>query len=352
MGGAANFAFRTLASGASAAQTLLGMQARTVRNFAAVLALASSGLVRPVSAGLSPWQKLTEPNAAIAEQRYAQADNKRTSADPYQQGEDHELLLNELCAQALLLSGAEQLGDPGLSYLLADCLSRAPGQYLEQARRAWLAALQKAPAHPRAAVAWLNVAVQSSLLDEPELALAAYENVLSLEWDEGVRADVYRAQAQLYMSQGDLVRALPRFRIAFMESRALEARCLAEWGLAAALDRAYDHPTALAHALSASRARFGAAGRTSVLDLQDAWFLPAEEKHYFRALGLMAEAKQPGIEATLRLRWLQAAHLMWLQYLDLAPKEGRWVPRAREHLKAIRRQLGSDEEELDALQLP
>jgi hypothetical protein len=40
---------------------------------------------------------------------------------------------------------------------------------------------------------------------------------------------------------------------------------------------------------------------------------------------------------------------MWLQYLDLAPAEGRWVARARQHLKWVRAQLGSDQEELEAL---
>jgi hypothetical protein len=311
--------------------------------FSGVSGVLCLALTSVADAGPSPWQRVTRPSATLAQVRYAQADSKRTPADPFKQGPEQELLLNELCAQALLLGGVEQLGDAGLQYLFADCLSRAPGQYQTQARQAWQRALEQAPEHPQAAQAWLNIGLQSETLDEPQVALHAYTKALQSEWDEETRAGLYRVRAQVRMGLGDLKGATADYWVAFAEGNSLETRTLAQWGLAVAFDRAYDHPSALRYALSASQARFGNAGRTSVLDLDESWLSPLEERHYYRALGLMAQAHADP-RAAGRVATLQAAQLMWLQYLDDAPPRGRWVPRAREHLERIRRVLGSDDD--------
>lgn len=307
------------------------------------LALTVGFLPHSAWAKGSPWLKVTHPEQAVARERYAQADSKRTPADPYKQGPDQELLLNEMCARSLLLSGVEALANAELQYLLADCLTRAPGQYVSQARDAWLQALRLAPEHPQAARAWLNVGLGSEVLDDLPEAVAGYTQALTREWDSELRAGLYRARAQVLMRQGLLVQAMSDYRVALAESHVLETRTLAQWGLAVALDRAYDHPSALALALSASRARFGNVGRTSLLDLEQTWITPDADRHYYRALGLMAEAKAQGQRGD-RTGLLQSAQLMWLQYLDAAPADGPWVARAREHLAWLRLQLGDEQE--------
>jgi hypothetical protein len=154
---------------------------------------------------------------------------------------------------------------------------------------------------------------------------------------------MFTVRGQVALSLGALDAANADFWSAMHEAREIETYTLAQWGLGVALDRARDFPSAVGPAMAASHARFGNAGRTSVLDLETTLLFPSADEHYYRALGLMAEAALNKGKPT-HTSFLQSAQLMWLQYLDAAVESNPGVVRAREHLALIRREIGGEDD--------
>jgi tetratricopeptide (TPR) repeat protein len=329
----------------------LGRAARLLGAVAgAVCALEQTALAQ-----IDPWARARDPAGAKAGAWADVLDRDRVSIDPYLQGASAQQKLNQRCAVKLQLVGAQLLGgttalvgskdgaNERAAFLLAECLSQAHGQYQGEARDAWATALERWPSSPRAAHGFGALGMAQLALDEPGSADVALGASLELEWDAETRARLSCVRGQLAMHTGRLKRAMSDFWAAMNEAQEMETYALAQWGLGVALDRARNFPEAVAPALAASRARFGNAGRTSVLDLETTVLFPSEDEHYYRALGLMADAAsnkgRPGY-----VSHLQSAQLMWLQFLDAAPSTNLGVVRAREHLRTIRRELGSDDE--------
>ncbi|HEX2733860.1 MAG TPA: hypothetical protein VHM70_19760 [Polyangiaceae bacterium] len=312
--------------------------------FAALIAAALSVFTRDAYGGFDPWRVARQPLAAKARVLADALDRERTTVDPYLQDSAAQQKLNQRCAVRLELSGLESTHEERLLFLFGDCLSEAPGQYQEQARAAWRRALELYPNSPESARAYSAIALSSLALDDPAAALDAIGHALAFEWQAEVRARLFCAAAQIEMQRKQLDVARVHFLAAVSEAQELETRALAEWGWAVALDRAHDFPAALTPARDASRARFGGAGRTSVLDLDGALLFPSFDAHYYRALGLMAEALADAANPA-RTAQLQSAQLMWIQYLDAAPETDPWIARVREHLDWLHRELGADDDD-------
>jgi tetratricopeptide (TPR) repeat protein len=309
----------------------------------AVLGLLSS-FTREAAAGIDPWRVAREPQTAKLQAWAELLDRERVSADPYLQGAQAQQKLNQRCAVRLQLIGVERGDDERAAYLLAECLSQSPGQYQSAARDVWRQVLARWPSSPQAAHGWESLGMAELALDAANAAEAAFTHALQLEWLEEARARLFCARGQVRMERGELARAQADFWAAMNEAEHMETYALAQWGLGVAFDRQRDFPQAIAPAVAASRARFGSAGRTSVLDLEEIMLFPAEDEHYYRALGLMAEAASNKAGASYTSQ-LQSAQLMWLQYLDVAPETSFGVVRAKEHLQAIRRELHSDDDD-------
>lgn len=301
-----------------------------------------SALGGTAHADFDPWARVKAPQRFKAEALADSLDRDRVSIDPYLQGALAQQKLNQRCAVRLQLVGLDQTQIERSAFLLAECLSQAPGQYQAAALDAWRNALARWPGSPLAAHGWGALAMAALQLDDAEAASVGLDNALRAEVDEEVRARLFTARGQIALSQGELPRASSDFWAAMHEAREIETYTLAQWGLAVALDRARDFPQATGPAVAASHARFGNAGRTSVLDLESTLLFPAEDEHYYRALGLMAEAAAAKGKPTYT-SFLQSAQLMWLQYLDAAADSSPGLVRAREHLAAIRREIGDDD---------
>ncbi len=310
-----------------------------------VISHASRGAAR-----LSPWQRVADPRAAKAEVLSARADVLRTPREDL--GERWLQLHNHKAAIIIELAGGEALGDPELLYLLADCLANAEAAAQPRAQQALLAALEAEPDHPGAAGAWYELGHVAEATQSFELADEAYARALTRQWDTEVRAEIFRARAQLNMRLKNLTGAIEWYRAALSETRDAETRAWALWGLAVALDRSWDLPAALPLALEAFRSGFGPTGKASVLDVEEGVLWPLAEVHYYRGLALLAEAHaRRGDDG--EVSFLLASQLMWVRYLDETDPAQPWVARAKEHLEAVREHLAAqasdDEEDPDAV---
>jgi hypothetical protein len=86
-----------------------------------------------------------------------------------------------------------------------------------------------------------------------------------------------------------------------------------------------------------------------VIDWDGGTIWPLFERHYYRAVASLAEAlEHRGQDRDRYSSLLVESQFMWLSYLRESPAEGRWVPRAREHLNWVRGQLSLDDAEEDA----
>ncbi len=297
------------------------------------LTLAPEALAKP-----NVWDVARDPRAARAEELLERADRARIPADPGFEAVELQRKLNERSALMIQLAGGEELGSTRLLYLLGDCLVHASGDHNEEGRAILLRALAEAPHSPSAAGAWFAVAIASSLMGDHETEYRAYGKALEIEWDQDSRARIYLNRGESSMAQLLLPQAIADYRAALNETNSAVTRALANWGLAVALDRSMDFPAAVSYAVAASQARFGPNGRQMALDLSEVFFTPRYEVHYYRALALQALTRQLSGTAEYQTA-LENTKLLWLAYISAAPEDGPWVPRAKQHLRWINREL-------------
>lgn len=286
------------------------------------------------------WDAARNPRAARAEELLMRADRARVPADPTFEAAQLQRKLNERSAVMIRLANGHRLGDPRLLFLLGDCLVHSAEQHVPEGRRVLLQALAMEPSSPLAAEAWFDVAIASSWMRDHALEFEAYTKALERESDQEQRARIYLNRGESSMAQGNLKRAQQDYRIALYETSSAITRALANWGLAVALDRAHDFPAAAHHAIAASHPGFGPSGNQVALDLPGVFFTPKYEIHYYRALAAQARADRTR-DAIDRIAGLQTAKLLWLTYLGEAQPDGPWVPRVRQHLQWLDRELKS-----------
>lgn len=305
--------------------------------------------VSPVArAAPNLWRKVADP-------ALARADAIKRAAERVREPRALDLgsgailaKLNQRAAVAIQLAGGDELDDPELAYLFGHCLAHASGAHFEQAMRVLQGALALAPEHPLAANGWRDLAHVAAALNRFDVEEHAHEQALALHWREGVRSEIHLERGLAHMTQAKLELAIEDFVAASQEAVLSEQWAFAQWSLAVALDRQGDFPAAAVRVQRAAPARFGPAGRLTVLQTPVARFRVSYDLHYYMALERMARARAAA-DAGSRHSELQAAQLMWLRYLDAAVENDPWRSRVRQHLDWIARKQGPDaDEDLDA----
>jgi tetratricopeptide (TPR) repeat protein len=294
------------------------------------------------AAAQSVWEVAKDPRLQRASELLAVAERARVPAedvliDPLlllSVGNSDELnrQLNARSATLIKIARGADLPDPRLHYLLGDALVKADKEYLAEGRAALEKALAEDPDSPLAADAWFWVAIAAGKLRDHEAERASYTRALDTQWDPEVRATILMNRAESSMTARDLAQAMRDYRMARVQSRSAITQSLATWGLAVAIERDGDLPTALELARAASNTQFGPSHhRVVALDLPDVFFTPPYEQHYYRALAAMGQAVAEKDQSKSRAL-LQTAELLWTMYIGPAEKDGEpWLENARRH---------------------
>ncbi len=204
-------------------------------------------------------------------------------------------------------------------------------------------ALRAAPDSPLAARGWFRLGIAAAILGDRSAERAAYVRALDVTWAPDVRAILRTNLAESEMGNGDLKAALRDYRLALADAHQPDALSSAYFGLAVALDRSGDLPSALDAARRASAVQLPPTlfPVGSVLDLPGTFFTPSYEIHYYKALAAMADAREAKDEAAQRAA-LTEADEQWTAYLVPAEAEpAAWAPRARLHQARIARELAA-----------
>jgi tetratricopeptide (TPR) repeat protein len=256
--------------------------------------------------------------------------------------------LNARAAALITIADGQALGDGRLLYLLGDALVKADKTYLAEGRLRLQQALARDPDSPLAPEAWFSLAIAEGKLGDHDAERRAYSRALALEWEPELQATIVTNRAESTMSTGDLAAAIRDYRLGLALSRSATTQALAYWGLAVAVERDGDLPSALDLARRAASFRFGPPSHMIVaLDLPSVYFTPDYEEHYYRALASMAEAAKAPSPDEKRLA-LQTASLLWTLYIDGAQRDSApWAANARSHREACRRELAQLDAERD-----
>jgi tetratricopeptide (TPR) repeat protein len=322
---------------------------------AATLALA---LVSATVARAAPtvWDVVRDPGLERADELMSLAERSRVPAEdalddagmflPSGTSEELNRQLNARAAALINLGDGQSLGDSRLLFLLGDALVQADDSYLAEGRLRLTQALASDPESPLAPEAWFSLAIAEGKLRHHEAEREAYSRALELAWEPELQAALVTNRAESTMAGGDLRLSIRDYRLALALARSATTQALAYWGLAVATERDGDLPSALELARRAASLRFGPPNHLVVaLDLPSVFFTPDYEEHYYRALATMGEAAAaPQLDDKRQL--LQAASLLWSLYIDGATRDSeRWLPNARAHREACRRQLERSEAE-------
>lgn len=290
----------------------------------------------PARAEPNVWDVARDPRTARAEHALIAVERMLMRADS---AFDPFLQRNFARAGLAMLevAGGEQLPDPRVRFLLGDLLiDSAPGRERE-AREILERALEEAPDSPLAGRAWFNLAIASAKLNDPAREREAYTRALETVWERSFRANIYINRGESSMVQGDLPAAVRDYRRAIALAERPDHQALAYYGLGIALERSGDLPASLDAMRVAEHIQIPGFG--SALDLPGVFFVPAYDKHYYRALGAMALAKEARDQAGERAE-LERAIAEWQAYLAEAEPAGhRWAGGARLHLTSLDKRL-------------
>jgi tetratricopeptide (TPR) repeat protein len=226
-------------------------------------------------------------------------------------------------------------------YLIGGALYASRTNREAEARCILERALQSAPDSPLAGEGWFHLALAEGQLGDRVAERQAYVHALSLTWEPEVRAVLRVNLAESEMGSADLKASLRDYRLALLEAQQPDTVSAAYFGLAVALDRSGDLPSALDAARRAVSIPLPPTlfPVSSVLDLPSTFFSPPYEIHYYKALAAMAIARQAKDDLA-RHDALSDAQDEWTAYLGPAEMDHTpWAPRARLHQARIEREL-------------
>jgi tetratricopeptide (TPR) repeat protein len=322
------------------------------RVLAALSALAGALAARPAAADANLWQRAREPR--LAAQQLVQNRIERVLGSIGLSEFDPELsaaaIAISVLTQTLPACGIRSDPPPSdtpqqarFEYLIAGALVDSDSNREADARCLLERALRRAPNSPLAAEGWFHLAIAASKLGDRSAEREAYVHALDLTWQPELRAKLRVNLADSEMGSADLKGALRDYRLALLDSRQPDDLSAAYYGLAVALDRSGDLPSALAAAGSALQIQLPPSlfPASSVLDLPSTFFTPSYEIHYYKALAAMAGARQAKEAVTERAALAEAAE-HWAAYLVPAEADqSPWAPRARLHRARVERELGA-----------
>ncbi len=317
---------------------------------AALAALAGTLAVRPAAADPSLWQRARDPR--LAEQQLVLNRIERVLGSIGLSEFDPELSAAAIAMSVLTqtLPSCTRNGEVLASYtpqqarfdyLIAGALVDSHTDRESDARCILERALRSAPNSPLAADGWFHLAIAADKLGDRVAERDAYVHALDLTWQPEIRANLRVNLAESEMGTHGLKGAVREYRLALLDAREPDTLSAAYFGLAVALDRSGDLPSALEAARAAIQIQLPPTlfPVSSVLDLPGTFFTPSYEVHYYKALGAMAAARQAKDDIARRDALADAAE-HWAAYLVPAEAEASpWAPRARLHQARIAREL-------------
>jgi len=199
-----------------------------------------------------------------------------------------------------------------------------------------------------------TLAIALARLARHEEEIAAYDQAIALEPEPAAQAVLRANQAEGFMAQGQILKAIRGYRAALDATPTwllnVGGGATTMWGLAVALDRSGDLQAALEQI---GRARSYDAG-DDALRSSNWFFVPPYDEDWYAALGHWQRARALEPTDNERLVAYDAAVAAWRSYMNRAPMEDQWLPlaavrlqscerereRARERLARARRERG------------
>ncbi|MBW2526487.1 MAG: hypothetical protein JRI23_20065, partial [Deltaproteobacteria bacterium] len=172
-----------------------------------------------------------------------------------------------------------------------------------------------------------DLAMCYARLDRHPQETTTYDQALQLDPHAEAQAILLANQAEGFMAQGNVTRALRGYRASIAATPAYALHRIAVttwWGYAVALDRSGNLAGALrqietARSYDPEDTRLGS----------DSWvYLPAYDEHWYAALGHWQHGRQAQ-QPQERLRAYEQALLAWTAYRRAAPPDDRWQALAR-----------------------
>lgn len=280
------------------------------------------------------WEKVREPEATRSERLFRKAE--RLLVTRPKEGQIQQFLETRR-GMVLLLEAelARSKSDVRLAFALGELYGSLGIDAPEEARRVLEGALARAPDSPLAGMAYFQLGVARGKLGDLEAELAAYDQAIERLWDPEIRANALLNRAETHLMRGALTKAIADYRSADQLAEAPELSALAEYGLAVALERSGDLPSAL-DAVMVARSYWPKEFSFTALDLPSVFFVPAYEIHYYKGIEQLAlgrEKTRTGEREAAAQGWSEAI-AQFDRYLGSAPREGGpWVSNA-ERLRA------------------
>ncbi|MEO7038159.1 MAG: tetratricopeptide repeat protein [Polyangiaceae bacterium] len=319
---------------------------------ATLAALAVALAARPAAADPSLWQRARDPR--LAEQQLVLNRIERVLGSIGLSEFDPELsaaaiamsMLTQTlpsCTRNVEVQANYTPQQARFDYLIAGALVDSHADRESDARCILERALRNAPNSPLAADGWFHLTIALDKLGDRAAERDAYVHALDLTWQPAIRANLRVNLAESEMATGDLKGALREYHLALLDAREPDTLSAAYYGLAVALDRSGDLPSALDAARHAIQIQLPLAlfPVSSVLDLPGTFFTPGYEIHYYKALGAMAAERQAKDDVARRDALADAAE-QWAAYLEPADADASpWAARACLHQARIERELAA-----------
>lgn len=193
------------------------------------------------------------------------------------------------------------------------------------------------------AIAYARVGRQEEETEAYEGALALEEgggspHMLPIDWPSGGRVTMLANQAEAFMVQGDVERAIAGYR-ASLEAvdstiMGLAYSPTALWSLGVALDRAGDLAAGL-DSIALARSYDPADARIK----GPSWFfVPSYDEYYYWALGHWLIARRAPDQDD-RIAAYERCVASWASYLSAAPETDKYVPIARARFRLASKEL-------------
>ncbi len=297
-----------------------------------------TGSPRSAAADASLWQRARDPELARSE---ALADKLERllimGAASRSPAVARDFALAAVAAADL--AGASRLPGARLKCLLGDVLLQA--DFPRRARDLLSGVVGELPPGPLAATCNYTYGLALAHLGETRSEIMAYTRALAYAERRRARADLFYNRGDARVREGQLALAIDDYRSAIALATHPDTTALAYYGLAVALDRYGDLPSAWVALDSAHRVGqpFTGLPGTDVLDAPGVFFVPAYEKEYYRALSLMARARS-ATNAAERREHTERALEHWDAFIaEAEPANDRYLENARLHALACRRAL-------------
>lgn len=220
-----------------------------------------------------------------------------------------------------------------ICYLLYDV--EGDEDRLDQAIAHYQWALARAPLPTLTKARILNsLAIALARLARHEEEVAHYDEAIDLDPDPAAQAVLRANQAEGFMAQGQILKAIRGYRGALAATPTAIVNqggsVTTIWGLAVALDRSGDMSGALEHV---SRARsYDPFDR--LLQSSSWFFVPSYDEDWYLALGHWQRARASELTEEERLDAYDSAIASWRSYMNRAPMEDHWLPLAAVRLRA------------------